>query len=425
LTTDCLERAHALEPKLKAFVTLDETGALAGARALTDELAQSPPRSPLHGIPLGIKDLIDVAGLPTTASSKILAGTVAAADAPVVERLRRGGAVVLGKTNTQEFAYGVVSAPTRNPWDLGRIPGGSSGGSGAAVAAGLCPGALGSDTAGSIRIPAALCGIAGLKPAPGAVPLEGIVPLAPSLDVCGPMARSAEDVALLWGVLAGAPPVKVPEPHRLKVAAPADLTAVAKPEPEVTAAVEAAIGTLVAAGAHRVPVSIPPFSLWDRPRSVALMTEALLVHKAAGWYPDKAADYSEETLDNLRLAETFSAAELMTALGELEDLTTLLIGALDAADVLALPTVPIQAPTVDEAARRGEGGRRPVVRVLTRICGPVNWCRLAAVSVPCGFTEAGLPIGMQFVARAETAALEAALLYQSLTDFHTRRPPLP
>jgi aspartyl-tRNA(Asn)/glutamyl-tRNA(Gln) amidotransferase subunit A len=155
-----LRRVERLEPVVRAFVTLDAESAQARARELTDGELQGP----LHGIPVGIKDLIDVAGLPTTASSRVLAGNIAAGDAPVVRDVRRAGAVIVGKTNTQEFAYGVVSAPTRNPWDLERIPGGSSGGSAAAVAAGMCPGALGSDTAGSVRIPSSLCGITGLTP---------------------------------------------------------------------------------------------------------------------------------------------------------------------------------------------------------------------------------------------------------------------
>src|SRR5207244_2369567 len=158
---------------------------------------------PLWGIPIGIKDIIDVAGTPTTANSRVLAGTVPHADAPVVARLRAAGALILGKTATHEFACGTVTPGTSNPWDLGRIPGGSSGGSAAALAAGHCLGALGTDTAGSIRIPAALCGVVGLKPRPGPVSLGGVVPLAPSLDVVGPMARTAADVAVLWEVLSG------------------------------------------------------------------------------------------------------------------------------------------------------------------------------------------------------------------------------
>lgn len=422
LTTACLARARRTEPELNAFVTLDPDGALAHATALTEELAQGRTRGPLHGIPLGIKDLIDVAGLPTTASSKVLSDHVAATDAPVVACLRDGGAVMLGKTNTQEFAYGVVSAPTRNPWDPERIPGGSSGGSGAALAAGLCSGALGTDTAGSIRIPAALCGVTGLKPAPGIVPVEGIIALAPSLDVCGPMARSAEDVELMWRVLAGAPAAGVRDPRALSIAAPEAFGDVVELDADVEAPVTQAVEDLVGSGARRVPVSIPHFSSWDRPRSIPLMTEALMVHKQAGWYPGRSGDYTPETIDNLRLSETFTAEDLISAYRELETLTAQLSSALNDADVLALPTVPITAPTHEQATERGDDERRPVVRTLTRICGPINYCRLAAVSVACGFNAGGLPVGLQLVARDEATALGAALLYQQLTDFHTRRP---
>ena len=188
LLDEHLARIDASEPATRAWTAVDREGALAQARELD---AEGPdPARPLRGIPIGVKDVIDVAGLPTTAASRVLAGNVARSDAPVVARLRAAGAVIVGKTNTQEFAYGAVSPPTTNPWDPGRIPGGSSGGSGAALAAGHCLGALGTDTAGSIRIPAALCGVVGLKPRPGLVSLGGVIPLAPSLDVVGPMART-------------------------------------------------------------------------------------------------------------------------------------------------------------------------------------------------------------------------------------------
>lgn len=205
LTEACLERAQSWEPVIGAFVRLEPERAMGEARALTEELARGGRRGPLHGVPLAIKDVIDVHGWPTTASSRVPDARPARDDAPVVRRLRAGGAVLVGKTNTQEFAYGVTTPGTRNPWDPERIPGGSSGGSAASVAVRGCLGALGTDTAGSVRIPAALCGVSGLKPSRGAVPMEGIVPLAPSMDVCGPMAGTASDVALLWEVMTRGP----------------------------------------------------------------------------------------------------------------------------------------------------------------------------------------------------------------------------
>ena len=198
----CRNRIEQSEAGLGAWRAWDPGAAEAEANRMD---AARRNELPLWGIPIGIKDIIDVAGTPTTANSRVLAGTVAHADAPVVARLRAAGALILGQTATHEFACGTVTPGTSNPWDLGRIPGGSSGGSAAALAAGHCLGALGTDTAGSIRIPAALCGVVGLKPRPGLVPMEGVIPLAPSFDVVGPLARTVDDVALLWQVLSGGP----------------------------------------------------------------------------------------------------------------------------------------------------------------------------------------------------------------------------
>ncbi|MGH2820915.1 MAG: amidase [Actinomycetota bacterium] len=429
LTRACLERAGRLENAVKSFVMIDADGALAQAEALTEELARSQPRSPIHGIPLGIKDIIDVRGLPTTASSRVLADNVARADAPVVACLRERGGVVLGKTNTQEFAYGVVTAPTRNPWDLDRIPGGSSGGTAAAVAAGMCPGGLGTDTAGSIRIPAALCGITGLKPRREGVPLEGIVALSWSLDSCGPMGRSALDVDLLWGAMTGAPSARSWEERvhtlrSMRVAAPSSYQSLTEVDPEVEEATEDALERLRGLGHRRVDVDLPAVREWA-PRAVLLMTEALVFHRQSGWYPDRSDDYSRETLDNLRHAESFTAADLVAAQRSLQPLQARFLAAFDEADAIVLPSTPVPAPTIEEASRvPEEGGRRPVVLDLTSLCGPVNGMPLAAVGLPCGFTRSGLPIGMQIVAKEESTALGLALSYQSVTDHHLRRPPL-
>jgi aspartyl-tRNA(Asn)/glutamyl-tRNA(Gln) amidotransferase subunit A len=420
LTTACLERADELEPDIKAFVTLDEQGALDQARRLTDELASSGARTPLHGIPLCIKDLVDVDGLPTTASSRVLEGNIATSDAPVVAGLRAAGAVIMGKANTQEFAYGVVSAPTRNPWDRDRIPGGSSGGTAAAIAAGMSLGGLGTDTAGSIRIPSALCGISGLKPRPGLVSLDGIIPLAPSLDACGPMARTVDDLRLLFEVIARRKQA-LPDARRLRLAVPGSAST-AEANENVAAAVEAAVSALATAGVECVEVDLAPFAEWDRPRSMPLMLEALEVHRSRGWYPQHADRYSEETLSSLRYAEELTQEKIESYRAALPALVDNLNSVFENIDVLALPTTQSTAPTVDESKGRDDGHRTPVVRALTRMCGPVNVCRLAAASVPCGFDENDLPVGLQLVGTDEATVLAVASLYQSLTDWHTRRP---
>jgi aspartyl-tRNA(Asn)/glutamyl-tRNA(Gln) amidotransferase subunit A len=420
LTEACLARARLLEPRLRAFTYLDESGALAAAKVATEEVARGHLRGPLHGVPVAVKDLIDVAGMPTTASSRVLADNVPDRDAPLVARLRAAGALILGKTNTQEFALGVVTPPTCNPWDKARIPGGSSGGSAVAVAAGMALGALGSDTAGSIRIPSALCGISGLKPCRGSLPLEGVIPLSWTLDVCGPMAAGAVDLERMWRALAGSGPIA---PATGVVIATPDPEALGEVEPDVLDAAENAVETLCRAGARRLHVTLPPFKLWDRPRNVLIAAEALAAHRGAGWYPDRANAYGDEMLACLRRAESLSALELVEARRTMEGLEQGWRRELAGADVLALPTTMTPAPGREELTEIDVESSRPeVVLKLTRLCGPVNWCGLASVSVPCGFSR-NLPIALQLVARDEATALGAALLYQTLTDFHTCRPP--
>ncbi len=413
----CLRRVDQLEPVVRAFVTLD----LEGARARARELTSHDPQRPLHGIPVGVKDLIDVAGLPTTASSRVLAGNVAATDAPVVSHLRRAGAMVMGKTNTQEFAYGVVSAPTRNPWDLERIPGGSSGGSAAAVAAGMCPGALGSDTAGSVRIPSSLCGITGLTPRQRVVPMAGIVPLAWSLDVWGPMAADAVSIECMWRGLTGAAPI-FPRLEGLAMATPPwDST---RADAEVLELVEQAVEVLSRL-APRSEVALPEFTDWDRPHGIFLNCEALTAHREAGWYPDRLDDYTEETRRALRHGERFTAVDFVSARRELERLGATWEASLEHTDLLVLPTTEMAAPRVDELdALKGKGFRPEVAVRLTRLCRPINFLGLAAMSVPCGFTPTGMPVGLQLVARDEATALGDAVAFQDLSVCHTRRRPL-
>jgi aspartyl-tRNA(Asn)/glutamyl-tRNA(Gln) amidotransferase subunit A len=305
-------------------------------------------RGPLHGVPVGIKDLVDVAGAPTTASSRVLQKNVATGDADIVARLRAAGAVVLGKTNLHEFAYGVVSAPTRNPWDLDRIPGGSSGGSAAALAARTCAGALGSDTAGSIRIPSALCGTSGLVPRPGLLPMSRVVALAPSLDRCGPMARSVRDLELLWEGLCGRR-AELPDARGLRLAVPEE--PVATVADAVGAALEGAVGALSGAGVRVRTTSVGRFERWDRPRSLLLMTEALAVHVAAGWYPARSDDYGPETLASLRYAERIAPEDLGAARRTLDELRDELVGVFDVADVLVLPSAPRAAPAASHRVR--------------------------------------------------------------------------
>lgn len=399
------------EPTVRAWIHVDRDGARSQAADLE---AAGPAGRRLWGLPVGVKDIIDVAGMPTTAASRVFAGNVALTDAPVVARLRDAGAIVLGKTNTQEFAYGVVSAPTTNPRDASRIPGGSSGGSAAAIAAGQCWGALGTDTAGSIRIPAALCGVVGLKPRPGLVPMDGIIPLAPSFDVVGPMAATVAGVARLWEAMSGTQAALGDAGVLRVVYAPS--TALPPLEPEVAVAYAQALQALRSIAAGVREAHVPAFARFDGPRATVLTWEALQVHRARGWWPDRAEEYTEETRNNLRRAAArLSPDDVAEARARCAGLAARLAASLDGADVLVTPTVPCVAPTHEEAAERGEDSpRRPVVMKLTRIPGPVNVAGLAALSVPCGFGAAGLPVGLQLIGRDEETILRLGAAYERL-----------
>ncbi len=377
----CLARIQELEPALHAFLHIDaHPGAAEG---------------PLAGIPIAIKDLIDVSGMPTTAASKIL-NVHPAHDSPWVSRLREAGAAIVGKTNLDEFAYGVFSPPTRNPWDLERSAGGSSGGSAAAVAAGLCLGALGTDTAGSLRLPAALCGVAALMPRKAQGPARtGIWKVAPSLDSIGPVARSVRDVAHLWNVLAGhptgAPPKRVGICRGLASG-------------EIEAAYDEAIS---AVDCDVVEVDLPPFEEWERPRGYLLMVEALEEHRRAGFYPDRSLDYTPDVLNNLRFAEQIKPDRFASEMEHLEVLRGRFMASIEDVDALLLPTTLRTAPLSEEVDADLDA-RRAIVGDLTRLLGPINCLPLAAVTLPWALSSARLPIGMDVVARDESCALALA-----------------
>jgi aspartyl-tRNA(Asn)/glutamyl-tRNA(Gln) amidotransferase subunit A len=419
-----LARVRAVDPAVRAFVSVDEDRAREEAAALTEEAARGRFRGPLHGVPVAVKDLFDVRGLPTRGGSLVTDDRPATRDAPAVHRLRAAGAVVLGKTTTHEFAHGVTTPPTRNPWDLSRIPGGSSGGSAAAVASGQVPAALGSDTGGSIRVPAALCGVSGLRPRPADVPTAGCLPFSPKLDTCGPIAGDAADLALLFAVLGATscPLTDSVDGLRVGTVPPAALGDV---DPEVLAAVETAVGVLREDGAVPVPVDVPPFPSWSAPRTVYVLSDFLAVHRAEGWYPGRREHYGEEVASYLALAERITQGERDTAVRELERLESRLRAALEDVDVLVLPTTAVPAPTVEECTfRSGDAGRSPVVGTLMRLCGPFSWCGFAVVSVPCGSTADGRPIGLQVAGRDVPTVLGVAARYQARTGHHLRSPAL-
>jgi aspartyl-tRNA(Asn)/glutamyl-tRNA(Gln) amidotransferase subunit A len=440
-----LDRIAALDARLRCFVTLTAQAALEAARVAEGELAAGRSRGPLHGVPFALKDLFDTAGVRTTGGSKILADRVPADDATVVRRLSAAGAISLGKLTMHEFAYGpeglnVHYGTSRNPWDAGaeRIAGGSSSGSGVAVAAGLATFALGSDTGGSIRIPASLCGITGLKPTYGRVSRAGVLPLSWSMDHAGPMTRSAMDAALVLRALAGYDPADpttsvLPVPDyaaalngdvkglRVGVLRAGFLDASA---PEVRDAVEAAVKALEASGARVDEVTLEHVGCVAAGSMAIVASEALAYH--AEWVRTRPGDYQPDVVERLRAGAFVSGVHYVRS----QQARALVRAEVDAAlarrDVLLSPAAPIPATRIGETEAAFGEGTIDVRSSLLRFTRPFNFTGHPACALPCGFTPAGLPIGLQIVGRPfdEATVLRAADAYQRVTDWHTRRPPL-
>ncbi|MFJ3218907.1 amidase [Kitasatospora sp. NPDC086801] len=412
LVDSVLDRIEQVEPHLGAYVTVTAERARRAAREAEHEAARGRHRGPLHGVPMGLKDLIDVAGLATTASSRVRADHRAQADSTVAARLAAAGAILVGKTHTHEFAYGLTTPQTGNAWDRGRVAGGSSGGSAVAVAAGAATFALGTDTGGSIRVPAALNGAVGLKPTYGLVPRHGVTSLSWSLDHVGPITRTVEDAAIVLDALAGhdpRDPASLATPavdHR--PGAGTDLAGLRVGVPrtyyfdhvdaEVEAAVRRAIGHLEALGAQLVDVDIP-------------MTRYLLA-TLWGLVAPEAAAYHEgalRTVPELYQADVrvlLEAGELMTAGDYLraQRSRTLMrrewARMLEEVDVIAAPTVPVTAVrTGQETVTWPDGTVEGVPDAYVRLSAPANITGVPALSVPVGRDAAGLPIGMQLLGR--------------------------
>lgn len=414
-----LERIERLNPKLNAYLTVTAELALGQAKKAEAELYAPRgrkghrDRGPLHGVPISLKDNIYTKDVRTTAGSKILKDFIPKEDASVVAQVREAGAVLLGKTNLHEFAYGVTTnnphfGPTRNPWDLSRIPGGSSGGSAAAVAAGLCYGSIGTDTGGSIRIPAALCGIVGLKPTFGRVSVAGVVPLSPRLDCVGPLARSADDAALLLNPifvrgekearLQDATRAKSPSLRGFRIGLPKDffMNVISV---EMEDAFERALRALRKLGATLKEARIPLLQETEDAGNQIAWAEASHYHQHAGWFPSHAADYGEDVRTRLELGAKVAATMYLQALEQRE----VFIGGFHAAmadakiDALVVPTTPIPAPAIGEGTTAVCGTNHPTRALLLRNNRPANLAGLPAISIPCGLTPDGLPVGMQLL----------------------------
>jgi aspartyl-tRNA(Asn)/glutamyl-tRNA(Gln) amidotransferase subunit A len=424
-----LARIETFNPQLNAYLTVTAEQALGDARRAEREILRGRWRGLLHGVPISLKDNIYTLGVRTTAGSKILRDFIPQRDATVVRRLRAAGAIVLGKTNLHEFAYGVTTnnphfGPTRNPWDPARIPGGSSGGSAAAVAAGLCIASVGSDTGGSIRIPAAMCGIVGFKPTFGLVSCHGVVPLAASFDHVGPLARTVSDAAILLRVLAGRDlGTSQASKRRLRLGWPFGYFW-EKLDEEVRQLVEAAMRSLEREGCALEEIALPHLSDAVEPSTQIALAEARHFHESAGYYPARAEDYSEEVRKRLELGGQIRAIEYLKALEVRQQVRGEFDAALANVDAILAPTVPVAAPRIAEERVRIGTEEETVRGALLRLNRPANFTGHPAISIPCGFTRARLPVGLQIIGRAfeETLLLRLAGVYEQSHKWSTARP---
>ncbi len=449
LTRSVLERIEETDERVQAYVTVLGDSALEAAHAAEAAIARGAYRGPLHGIPVALKDLYYTAGTPTGAGSHVLDGFVPAHDATVTDRLQEAGAIVVGKTVTSEFAYGQNTPVTRNPWDLERTPGGSSAGSGAAVAAGSCLAAMGTDTGGSIRMPASVDGVVGLKPTYGRVSRYGVVPLSWSLDHCGPLTRTVEDAGLMLQATAGydaRDPASANVPlgdlttdmlkgvRGLRLGVPRNYF-FDRIHRNVREAFEQALTILTDLGAVRVDVTLPGVELAVPIGIGILMPEASVIHQQ--WLRQTPERYDEGTRRMLEAGELQLATHYLQAQrarAALKNGFKTVFGE-HALDALITPTEPTTATRIDQTVVDfGEAGQEPFFSTFVRQTIPFNVSGLPALSVPCGFsvdTEggrigAGLPIGLHVAGRpfGEATILRIGSAYQSVTDWHTRRPPL-
>lgn len=422
-----LERAHGLS-ELNAFITLCDDEALAEARARDAERREGRRRGPLHGLPVTAKDLVDSRGVRTTSGSRLRADVVPDSDASALARLRAGGAVLLGKTNLHEFAYGVSNVnphygPARNPWDRSRISGGSSGGSAVALAAGVGFGSIGTDTGGSIRIPSALCGTVGLKPTYGAVPRDGITPLSWSLDHVGPMARGVDDVTVLFGALSGRELAR-PEPGplaglRLGLHETYFFEGLSS---DVERPVRNAVQVLLGLGMEGVSADVPEVELQGACRNAIAFAEASSYHEAD--IRERPELYGEDTRELLRLGLLVSAVDYLAALRARGPIVRAFARAFESFDVLAAPATPSAAPPI--GARTLDNGEK-LRSGLLRLASPFNTTGFPALSLPCGATGDGRPVGLQLAARpgAEPLLLRVARAFEAeiaREDWSMRRP---
>lgn len=441
LTRACLTRIDTVDGPVNAYVEVYTEEALTAARQADEEIAGGCDRGPLHGIPIAVKDLFDVEGHATKAGSESRADAKPAThDAHSVRLLRQGGAVILGKTHTHEFAFGSTTPQTRNPWDLERVPGGSSGGSAAALALDTCLMALGTDTAGSIRMPAALCGVVGLKPTYGRVSKSGIAPLSWSLDHPGPLTRYVADAAACLQVMAGHDAMDVAS-HRSRVPdyvrglddGVAGMT-VAVPinhysenlNPAMHSAYQEALDVLAGLGAAVVSVELPLAATYMGATFAIMMAEASAYHRHL--LASHGKQYTQDVRTLLEAGLTLPAVDYVDALRIRGLIQAEWHSILSGADVVVVPTLPTSAALADSrVVQIADGRSEAVMSAYVRLSCPANLTGLPAMSVPCGLDAQGLPLGLQVIGRPfdEATVLRVGSAFEKATTWHRMRPPTP
>ncbi len=431
LVTESLREIERLDSKLNAFITVTGEAALREADERDRELASGIDRGPLHGIPIAHKDLMRTKGVRTTAGSKIYANYIPQRDAAIVSRLHEAGAISVGKTGLHELAYGITSnnphfGAIHNPWDLARIPGGSSGGSAVAVAAGMVLFATGTDTGGSIRVPASFCGIVGLKPTFGRVNIRGVLPLGFSQDHVGPLTRTVRDAAIAFQAMVDDPTDYVPPANAnlsgLRIGWPKNFF-MEQVDPEVDAAVRAAFQTADAVHARVVEIEMPDMNALRAAAATCLLVEAVTVVRP---YLDRRADFGSDVLAMLDQGKAIPAIDYIEAQRTRRRIGRQFAKLFEEVDCIFTPTTPITAPKIGQTSVDIRGATEEVRTAATRFTRVMNALGLPAISIPCGFSRSGLPIGLQIIAaaRQEDILLRVAAAMEDSMALTARVPSL-
>jgi aspartyl-tRNA(Asn)/glutamyl-tRNA(Gln) amidotransferase subunit A len=444
VTQSCLDRIARWQPHLNAFMTIEADEALKAADAADAALARGERRGALHGVPLAHKDMYYEAGKVVTCGSRIRRDFVATTTSTALQRLKDAGTIRLGSLQMAEFAYGPTGhnahfGPVHNPFALDHITGGSSSGSGSAVAARLTFAALGSDTGGSIRMPAHFCGVTGLKTTVGRISRAGAMPLSQSLDTVGPLARTVEDCAVLLGLMAGADPA---DPTASTLPVPDYAAATTEPmkgltigvpgafyvddlDAEVASALDATIATFKREGATIIKVDLPDQRQLTGASQLVLAVEAAAFHKR--WMIERAQDYGPQVLMRLQNGLAIPAVTYLEALRWRGSALAAHRAAVTGTDAVIAPVSPVPAPTIAESDVGSSPDAEAVIQRLTRFTRPINYLGLPSLSIPSGFTRSGLPVGMQLIGRSfdETTLLRIGAAFQRATDFHEKVPQLP